>query len=453
VCAIAESVGANCTDTEFWSLYGGYRIIWWDPAPFGTMVREYWTGTEWPGDRNNAMAQDMKDGGQNDEPKTEHRGAWAVRTIPGGAAPVPMDVWVKDCDADDGSIPSPCTEWWTSPDIYIDNDDDSVIDAPVYGEDNTLKAIVHNKSAAWAMNVGVNFYYRDSSTGLVFPDGANLIGRDFVKIPPNGSAIASTLWRRLPPNPSDGHWCIGVVLYHEDDPPRSPTVAPSEDNNIAVANIWVIAQRQGQRVTLAFAAGTGGTTGFGLQPWPRQFVLKVEDRLPTGWTWSLEGMPADQPFVLKLGDERKVQLRVNVPDGAPPHSGGSIEVSQADVSTGRTVGGVYYNMYEDHCPPESVQRLTVELSGGRPLLSWGRVSREAKTGLKEKVAYYQVLRNGKAVAKVMKDEDRRRPGVQWTDPDPVRGKLTYIVVAVNEAGNRSAPSAKAQIRVPRRTSP
>ncbi len=245
--------GSNCTEAEFWSLYGGYRLIWWDPAPFGEMVREYWTGTEWPSDRNNAMAQDMEDGGQNDEAKANRLGAWAVRTIPGGATPVPIDVWIKDCDTDDGSTPSSWTGWWTSPDIYIDNNGDSVRDAPVYGADNTLKAIVRNRSSAWAMNVQVNFYYRNSSTGLVFPDGANFIGRDFVKIPPNGSAIASTLWRRVPPKPSDGHWYIGVVLYHEDDSPHSPTVTPPEDNNVAVANIWVTAHG-----AMQVAAGTNG---------------------------------------------------------------------------------------------------------------------------------------------------------------------------------------------------
>lgn len=450
----SRPTGANCTQTEFWSLYqGALGVTFVNPGPFENVNLYYWTSTEWTGDPANGMSQDMWDGGQNDFPKDSNFLAWAVRDVPGGPSPVPIDVWIKDCAADVGSVPTspnPCPQWWTSPDIWIDNDDNFVIDAPVYGADNTLKALVRNNSSAWAMIVTVNFYYRDASTGLIFPDGASLIGTDRVHVPANGYAIASTLWRNLPANPSGGHWCIGVVLTHDDDPAITPAVQPYQDNNVGVANIWFLAQRAGEQVTLPFNVGTGGSGGFGLGGWPRDFVLKVVDRLPPGWSWTLEGIGADQPFTLKLDEERTVQLNIQVAEEAAPHTGGAVEVRQVDVATERVVGGVQFNLYEDHRPPERVRSLTASLGTGRPVLTWDRVFVEAETGLTERVAYYEIFRNGKAVAKVMRDEEPTQPGMQWTDPDLVTGRLTYAVRVVDEGGNISVVSAKATVTMPGR---
>ena len=72
--------GYNCVETEFWGLYGGYLIMTINPGPFENIqYRNYWTSTEWTADPNNAMAQDMEDGGNNDFPKSSLFWAWAVR--------------------------------------------------------------------------------------------------------------------------------------------------------------------------------------------------------------------------------------------------------------------------------------------------------------------------------------------------------------------------------------
>ena len=371
----------------------------------------------------------------------------AFVTEPG---PETAEVWIKDCAADTGTVSSLplCPQWWTSPDIWIDNDGDMVIDAPVVGADNRLVAVVRNRAGDTANDVRARFYYRDSSTGLRFPDGANLIGEDTVTVLPWGFNLATVVWHALPAPPgTGGHWCIGVVLDHPDDPPVSPAVQPTEDNNVGMANLWFIAGRAGEPVLLGFDAGTGGKSGFGLTPWPREFVLKVIDELPPGWSWEMEGAPAGEPFLLHLGRPRPIQVQVKVPADAAPHSGGALEVRQIDVETGTVVGGVRFDLYEDHLPPMAVGNIGASVVDGRVVLTWVEVMQEEKSGLRERVAYYEVLRDGKPAAKVLRDQDPSRPGIQWADRTLVAGMPTYAVRVVDEGGNVSALSPAVTVKV------
>lgn len=365
--------------------------------------------------------------------------------------PGPIDIWIKDCDADNGTVPSTplCPDWWTSTDIWIDNDFDMIIDAPVVGEDNILKALVRNRQTGTAQDVSVRFYYRDNTTGLIFPNGANYIDEDIVTVPPNGIVLASVIWRDLPAPPvTGGHWCIGVVLEHTDDPRITPSVLPPNDNNVGIANIWFIAGRAGDPVILNFNVGTGGQLGYGLEPWPRRFILQVNNQLPPGWDWTLEGIEADKPFTLKLGEERAVQLKIQIADDATPHEGGAIEVQQVDIVTGMIVGGVEFNLYEDHRPPEAVQTVQAAIVNNSVVLTWNPVFKESVTKLKERVAYYEILRDGKAVAKVLRDGDPLKSGMQWTDFDSVSGKLTYAIRVVDEGENISEASPEVTITLP-----
>lgn len=362
-----------------------------------------------------------------------------------------VDVWIKDCAADTGSVPShpaPCPHYYTSPDIWIDNNNDMVMDAPVVGADNILYAAVRNRGTNTATNVTASFYYRDNTTGLIFPDGATLIGTDTVTVAGGSGAIASITWPNLPAPPATGgHWCIGVVLNHTSDPAITPAVPPYADNNVGIANIWFIAGRAGEAVSLDFNVGTGGKSGFGLEPWPREFRLEVVNGLPEGWSWTLEGIEADQPFTLNLGEERAVQLKVNVAADAAPHAGGSIKVRQVDIATGTVLGGVQYDLYEDRKPPQAVANARASLVDGKALLSWSPVLLEAETNLPERVAYYEVLRNGDVVAKVLRDEDLEKAGMQWSDPLALVKTTRYAVRVVDEGGNTSAASPEMTIEI------
>lgn len=363
-----------------------------------------------------------------------------------------IDAWIRDCGADTGntpSVPTPCPVVYMSPDIWIDNNEDMIIDSPVIGADNTLRAVVRNRDSGTAQDVTVSFYYRDNTTGLVFPNGAALIGTDTVTIPPNGTTVASVTWENLPAPPTTGgHWCIGVVLNHPDDPAVTPVGSAGADNNVALANIWHLAGRAGESMSLDFGVGTGGKSGFGLQPWPRDFIIKVNNQLPQGWTWNLEGIQADQPFTMKLGEERQVKLNINVPDGAAPHSGGVIDVQQIDITTNTIVGGVNFNLYEDHNPPQKLRKVNAVLVDGQAVLTWPPVIKEANTNMRERVAYYEVTRNGQVVAKVVRDQDPCKPGMQWIDKAVIDGDVTYTVRVADEGGNMSAVSTAVSVKGP-----
>ncbi|MEJ2705239.1 MAG: hypothetical protein P8Z79_22590 [Sedimentisphaerales bacterium] len=362
----------------------------------------------------------------------------------------PIDIWIRDCDADIGDVPSDsvCPQWYTSPDIFIDNNYNRILDAPVIGVDNILRGVVRNRGTGFAENVAVTFYYRNNTTGLVFPDGATMIGSKSVNIPPNGRALTSVVWHNLPAPPDQGHWCIGAVLGHPADPAISPAVIPYQDNNVGCANIWYIAGRAGEELEISFSASTGGESGFGMTVWPREFILDVAGTLPVGWTVTTEDFEPDRPFALKLGQERQFKLNVFLSDKAKPHTGGTLQIEQIDVSTGRVVGGVCYNVYEDHFPPKRIGNIDALIGNDTVILTWEPVLIEQSTGLEEKVAYYEILRDGEVVTKVVRDEDPTRYGMQWNDFDfKGLGRQTYSVRAVDDAGNVSRDSATVTVDV------
>ena len=73
--------GANCTETEFGSLYFGYGVLnLYTSGVFDNIGGRYYaTSTEFPPDTSLAMAQDFVDGGQNPRAKTAQFDLWAVR--------------------------------------------------------------------------------------------------------------------------------------------------------------------------------------------------------------------------------------------------------------------------------------------------------------------------------------------------------------------------------------
>ncbi len=355
-------------------------------------------------------------------------------------------VWIKDCAADDGSVPSGtnCPHWWTSPDIWIDNDGDQKIDSPVHGQENTLKARFRSKYY-WPLIhwVQVDFYYRDNTTGpLMFPDGATLIGSDIVMMMgvPDDYGVASVKWKIPKPPASGGHWCIGAVVTLKNDGPKVPAVLPPEDKNVAMANLWWIAQEAGKDAYLDFTASASAN-----QEGEQTFVLEVTDELPVGWKWRLSNVEPGEPFDLRPGENRRVKLRVKPPRGAQARERGRITVSQVHVDNKRTVGGVTFNIYEDHLAPNAVRILDAEIVRSRPVLTWEKSQTEAETGFVERIAYYEVSRNGKRVASVNGDEDARRHGVQWVDRAALGGRNVYTVRAVDEGGNVSDESPEAAV--------
>ena len=85
VCNSAPT-GANCTGTEFATLYFAQLIMAGNAGPFTNLqFGSYWTATDLPGNPATAMAQDFIDGGQNPFNKNTPLLGWAVRN----AGPIP----------------------------------------------------------------------------------------------------------------------------------------------------------------------------------------------------------------------------------------------------------------------------------------------------------------------------------------------------------------------------
>ena len=139
------------------------------------------------------------------------------------------DVWLKDCPADNGAVPSRCSQWWKSPDIWIDNNGSQQIRP---GKINVLKARVRNRGTLAASNTSVKFFYWDASHpnhGDITTVGT-LIAATTKDVPLQGTIVSVSWVPQFLPQA----WCLGVVLDHPADHRITPSVLPSRDNNFAV---------------------------------------------------------------------------------------------------------------------------------------------------------------------------------------------------------------------------
>ena len=163
-----------------------------------------------------------------------------------------VDLCIRDCDADvcdAPSAPAPCQKWWASPDLYIDNNEDGIIDPPAEGIENKLFARVRNVGGDDAANVDVGFYFADPSMGLLFPSSADLIDTDNIPlIDDGGSELAMVLWEIPYPPPEVNHYCIGVIAENDQDHQSSENT--TEDNNVAQINIQELYAKAGDAVPL-----------------------------------------------------------------------------------------------------------------------------------------------------------------------------------------------------------
>ena len=223
---------------------------------------------------------------------------------------------------------------------------------------------------------------------------------------------------------------------------------PPNDNNTACLNINIIPTQAGKPTVLTFNVNSGGESGFGLQPWPRKIILQVDDHMPLGWNWVIDGIKANQPFILKLGEERAAKLKILPAHDADPHSEGFIDVRQVDAVTDKALGGIRFNLYEDHRPPERLRSVEIESFKGKIVLIWDPALKETETGLADQVSYYEILRNGKTVARVSQDLNYLESRMHWIDPDPPKGKLTYSLLVVDEGGNVSERSPEVSVTLP-----
>lgn len=287
------------------------------------------------------------------------------------APPVP-DVWLMDCEDDDGSEPScytNCPSWWRSPDIYIDNDDDGALDYPREGKECTFYVKVRNRGATRAVSVDVSLYYRSNSGGLSFPTGATQIGntQTVYNIKAGDSTRASFTFTIPSPPDDGGHWCFGATLDCTADAVNADT-GPANDNNIACVNIGVLASRaqEGLDVDVLRSVFLAETPEDDTNPGPGLYRIEMFPDIGEASTASLEYRPTpESPWIAYPGQwangsfygddfrlegtpEHDIPFRINVaPDPQAAHGAlGEVVVRQVcrgpdhAKSGGRGVSGV-----------------------------------------------------------------------------------------------------------------
>lgn len=407
-----------------------------------------------------------------------------------GQPPAPdVRLWIKDCPADTGVEPSSnlCPEWWTSDDIWIDNNSDGTEDRPVENADNRLYVRVRNLGTTAATNVQLSFYYRNNSTGLEFPGQApnlaTLIGtRDVSLLPAGGSTTRWLTWH-IPPAPANGHYCIGVVARCADDIPAS--MGPANTANIGCVNLIQLYARTG---------GKGGGTGCGgtLEPVVANFDMENPTSLmktcrlqpaattPTGWLVEFEDLithqiwQPPQPHIVTIPPHGLYPIRMRVtPMNASHGSEAKVVVTQYDApyypNPEGIMGGLTYVITVDCYAPQAIHDLVAtvvtEDPGTMPdpppglwpgvRLDFSPVLLDVNGG-SERVAYYNVYRAttpnvaplpGNLIARLTGDAD---PGAaKWQyydlglDVGPWYDRRTeyyYLLGAVDAAGYESGYS-------------
>jgi hypothetical protein len=154
----------------------------------------------------------------------------------------PVDVWAKDSPEDDGTVPSTRNNgaWWTSPDIWVRNQDDGgdQHQNPIEGEDNYVHVLVRNRGDEDAQDVWVSLYYADANLLAPFwPDRFTFFGETVVDEVPAGGTARSEPVEWVPPE--SGHLCLYARLESDQDPIRAEGDVPG-DNNIAQRNVHAV---------------------------------------------------------------------------------------------------------------------------------------------------------------------------------------------------------------------
>jgi M6 family metalloprotease-like protein len=251
-----------------------------------------------------------------------------------GQDPEDVDLCMRDCGSDPCTEPSPCDVYWASPEVYIDNNEDGIIDPPAPGIDNKLFARVRNVGGSNATDVDVDFYFADPTLGLLFPSTGTLLGSTTVPlIGPSSSEPAEVVWAIPNPPPDVDHYCLGVIAENALDG-QTDEFAPNDDN-VAQINMQALYAKAGDDVPgpLGQNPGWGSARAAGVtfeatrrvmlcNPFREtcSFSIKIgsppqfdDAIIPQDWSVQLEYTQV----VLRPGECRP--LRVTVKDPQPVH--------------------------------------------------------------------------------------------------------------------------------------
>ncbi len=371
---------------------------------------------------------------------------------------VPSDIWVKDCLADDGTTPSNgnCPAWWTSHDIWIDNNSDGIQDAPVRGAANKLYVRPRNMGTGTANNVTVDMYYRNNTTGLFYPAGSPYIGSlTGLSIPSGGSTSGWVTWTVPYPPTTYGHYCIGAVLSATYDPQTN--TCPVWDNNVCCLNMPDLYIRAGTPAKDDVEPTIADFLVRNPLEEPGQFVLDAEIELPAGWIiefFDEDGLTINLPYevLLEPGEEQWINMVVTPEPNAEHGETGLVVAMQYEGQNypdpEAIIGGINFPVTVDLYKPAAINDLEVSLDDDMTLLEWTPVTFDIM-GNDEKMACYNIYRGTSPgfepdlenrVGRVAIDQDTLAPGFQWYDEETLRADYYYLVRAEDEAGYESNDS-------------
>lgn len=367
-----------------------------------------------------------------------------------------VDLFIKDHIHDDNTTPSSSTDahWWTSPEIWIDNNDDGVQDDPVPGSTNHLYAGFRNLGHQPASNVTVDFYYRSNSTGLAFPDGANHISTDtsITSLPAFGFAKVWVPWDVPLAGPASGHWCIGVVVSCDEESPASSNV--TNENNIALVNLFVMYDRGGELVSTEFII-QNSSDGIG------RFFLQIDEKALGNWKYRIKDYEIGTPIELGPWEKKKMVIEFIPPDELVHASRAKAVLKQVNADTNEVSGGIDYVLFVDKFAPAQVEDFKAELdSPSKVRLTWSPISQDIE-GNTEKIAYYNIYgdsnpkfkpdieKHTNLIAQIVADEDKSDRGWQFFDTITPSEKYYYLITAVDSSGKGSVLSEYTQVNAPK----
>ncbi len=374
------------------------------------------------------------------------------------------DIWIKDCLADNGTVPSNgnCPTWWASYDLWIDNNGDGIQDAPVVGAANRLYVRPRNLGPGTANNVTVDLYYRNNTTGLSYPAGAPYIGSlTGLSIPDGGSVSGWVTWT-VPPPPTGGHYCIGAVLSAPYDPPTH--TVPVHDNNLACVNIGYLYARANTPAKNDVDPAIAAFLVRNPFDESEMFILDAEIELPPDWTIEFFddlNQPIQLPYNVYLEPEQEkwINLTITPTPEAPHGESGLVTVMQFKEDNPEreaAIGGINYPIVVDLFPPEAINDLVAIADENATMLQWTPVVFDINGNL-EKTACYNVYKGytpdfepdpENRAGRVAVDQNETLPGFQWYDEDVSKINVYYIVRVEDEAGYESDNSNLAAVAGP-----
>ncbi len=376
----------------------------------------------------------------------------------------PVDVCIEDCRFDHCNQIATCENWWGSPDIWINNDDDASPEFPAPGVKNRLWTRVHNDGTEPAVATTAYIYIAKGAMGLEWPaDAAAQIGQTGFPVIAPGEAPEDHMIFQYPDLLElTGHWCIGVVLQQTYDPAVSQQAFTT--NNIAQVNRQVLIDR---------ASGGGLARGGGcgdveFQTWIHLYdgynptgggvVAQVrlgsppnynDVQLPAGWT--VDVSPQGN-FQLGPGITDSVLVTIQA-SGAGQLQIARVPLSLFNLETQTTIGGTTIDAIVDCVAPAAVQNFAAgwrdphgdNVSGPNVRIDWDTVVLDEQGG-PELVQYYEIYRAAGSgipvlVDRVAIDADDATPGMQFHDTVPAGdcpAEWTYTIRAVDYAEGAGA---------------